>query len=322
MRGVGRENAKTDITPGKRAFGRMGRELYAADPDGRLVARLLELDSVDALKVLANPLRLAILKLLAQQPRYPAELARELGVDEQLVYYHIARMKRVGLVEEAGLERRRGAVAVRYRLSADGAAFLFREREIGLAVAPSPLLDQLLSRDVVIVLGSPEPHGPFRGRGRDHYLAVQLAYAIGASYGSKARLRVALDTDPKLNLSSANLIVVGGPAANMVTARLNDKLPIRFDSERGFALVSRCSGKVYSDDSCGVIELVESEQGGIALILAGVHLPGTKAAFEALFKLGRKLTEPNAYDGRFIAHVVEGVDADGDGEVDEVAILE
>jgi DNA-binding transcriptional ArsR family regulator len=302
----------------------MAAWLHAVDPDGRLVARLLELDGAEAFKALANPLRLAILKLLAQRPRYPAEVAKELGVGEQLVYYHIARMKKAGLIEEAGFERRRGAVAARYKLSADGVAILFRKKASGSVTVLSPILDHLLSegKGLVIVLGSPEPHGPFRGRGRDHYLAARLAYAIGASYGSKVGLDVVLDTDPKLNLSSANLIVVGGPAANMVTARLNEKLPIRFDVERGFALVSRCSGKVYSDDNCGVIELVETPEGSLALILAGVHLPGTKAAFTALFKLGEQLAEPNAYEGKFIAHVVEGIDADGDGEIDDVSLLE
>jgi len=302
----------------------MGAELLAVDPDGRLVARLLELDGAEALKAVANPLRLTILKLLARQPRYPAEIARELGVGEQLAYYHIAKMKKAGLIEEASFERRRGAVAARYKLSADGVAILFRRNALGSIAVMSPILDRLFSdgRDVVMVLGSPEPHGPFRGRGRDHYLAARLAYAIGVSYGSRVRLEVALDTDPRLNLSSANLIVVGGPAANMVTARLNDELPIRFDPELGFALVSRCSGKAYSDDNCGVVELIETSEGNLALVLAGVHLPGTKAAFTALFKLGRQLTEPNASDERFIAHVIEGVDADGDGEIDEVTLLE
>jgi len=298
--------------------------LHAVDPDGRLVAYLLELDGAEALKALANPLRLSILKLLALRPRYPAEIARDLRVGEQLVYYHIARMKKAGLIEEASFERRRGAVAARYKLSADGVAILFRKKASGSVTVLSPILDSLLSEEksLVMVLGSPEPHGPFRGRGRDHYLAARLAYAIGASYGSRVKLKVVLDTDPRLDLSSANLIAVGGPAANMVTARLNDKLPVSFDPERGFALVSRCSGKVYGDDNCGVVELVETPEGNLTLVLAGVHLPGTKAAITALFKLGRELAEPNAHDRRFIAHVVEGVDADGDGEIDDVSLLE
>jgi len=302
----------------------MGRELYAVEPNGRIVARLLTVEGPEALKALANPLRLAILELLAQRPRYPTEIARELGVGEQLIYYHVARLRRVGLIEESSLVRRRGAIAAKYDLSADGVAVLFRRREAGSSAVVSPLLDRLFSegKEVAMVLGSPEPHGPFRGRGRDHYLAAQLAYAIGASYGSRARLRVVLDTDLKLNVPPANLIVIGGPAANIVTARLNDIMPIRFDPERGFALVSRCSGRVYGDDNCGAVELVETPEGCLALVLAGVHLPGTKAAFTALFKLGQQLAEPNAHDKRFIAHVVEGVDADGDGEIDEVSLLE
>ena len=198
---------------------------------------------------------------------------------EQLIYYHIARMRKAGLIEEASFERRRGAVAARYKLSADGVAILFRKKASGSVAVLSPILDSLLSEEksLMMVLGSPEPHGPFRGRGRDHYLAARLAYAIGAFYGSRVKLKVVLDTDPRLDLSSANLIAVGGPAANMVTARLNDELPVRFDPKRGFSLVSRCSGK--SDDNCGVVELVETPEGNLALVLAGVHLPGTKAAF-------------------------------------------
>jgi len=117
--------------------------------------------------------------------------------------------------------------------------------------------------------------------------------------------------------------VVGGPAANFVADRLNEHLPIHSDPGRGFALVSRCSGRVYGDDNHGVVELVRNPFGrGYVLLLGGVHLPGTKAAFAALFKHGGRLAEPNAYDSRVVAHVVEGVDSDGDGEIDDAVVLE
>ena len=46
-------------------------------------------DNPSALKIIDHPIRLKILKLLAKTPMYPAELAKELKMHEQKVYYHI-----------------------------------------------------------------------------------------------------------------------------------------------------------------------------------------------------------------------------------------
>lgn len=302
-------------------------KLALVDPfSGRLVGYVKEINDTESLQALSNETRFTILRSLAIEPKFPIDVARELGVNEQLVYYHMAKLKECGLVEEAGTERRRGATATRYSLVADGFVILLRRRELGFTTpALSPIFEELLrsGNHILMVLGSPEPHGPFRGRGRDHYLAARLAYALGASYGSTVKLDIALDTDPRLDLSKGGIIVVGGPAANMLAARLNEHLPIHFDERRGFALISKCSRRVYSDDNHGVIELVENPfGGGRILLIAGVHLPGTKAAFAALFKQGTLLAEPNAHDDGVIAHVVEGVDSDGDGEVDDAVLLE
>ncbi|MCX8180121.1 MAG: helix-turn-helix domain-containing protein [Thermofilaceae archaeon] len=293
--------------------------------NGRLVGYVIELCDTESLKALTHPIRLKIMSLISAEPRYSMDLARELGIDEQLLYYHVAKLKEVGLIQESETSRRRGAIAIRYKAIADGAVILFKRREEGQTITLSPLFEHLFQngKPVVMVLGSPEPHGPFRGRGRDHYLGVSLAYSIGVAYGSTARLAVTLDTDPRLDLTSSNLIVIGGPAANMIAARANDFLPIRFDHEKGFSLFSLCSGKTYSDDNCGVIELVENPFGeGLLLLIAGVHLSGTKAAFSALYKQGVKLAEPNSHDRGAYAHVVEGLDEDGDGEIDNAVILE
>lgn len=305
----------------------MSKLLALVDPSsGRLVGYVQELSGAEALRALSNSLRFEILKRLAAEPMFPIDLARKLGVNEQLVYYHVSKLRDNGLVREVCEEKRRGATATKYGLTADGYAVLFRVRGVDERTAiPPPLIDVLLreSGRLVIVLGSPEPHGPFRGRGRDHFLAARLAYAIGVAYGASVSLQIELDTDPRLDLSQGGLIVIGGPAANVVASRLNEHLPIYFDPERGFALVSKCSGKIYGDDNYGVLELVKNFFGsGYILLVAGVHLPGTKAAFAALFKQGARTAEPNAYDSSVIAHVVEGLDLDGDGEIDDAAILE
>lgn len=293
---------------------------------GRLRGYVKEVRDSEPIRAVAHPLRLELLRALAKGPQYPLELAKMLEVNEQLVYYHMSRLKRAGLVREVGIDRRRGALAVKYELAAEGFAVVFREREADERFAVLPQLVAELFKEgkpVYMVLSSPEPHGPFRSRGRDHHLAAQIAYLIGAAYGSRARLNIVLDTDRHADLSDANLLLIGGPAVNMVTASVNDSLPIRFDLSRGNLIVSTLSRKEYGDENCAVIELTENPLGtGRLLLIAGLHLSGTKAAVSALFKRGVELSKPNSFDRGTIAHVVEGIDADGDGEPDDAVILE
>jgi len=49
--------------------------------------------------VLANPIRLKIIALLAERPRYPYELAKELKLSYPLTYLHLSALERAGLVE-------------------------------------------------------------------------------------------------------------------------------------------------------------------------------------------------------------------------------
>ena len=300
-------------------------KLALIDPEtGRLHGYVLSLREPRELAALANPTRIRVLMALARRPLYPREAAKMLGLQEQTVYYHVQALRRLGLLEEAGTLRMRGAYATRYRFPADGVAYLFGEpRGEAAGRPPSPLFDRVFEHSpVYMVLSSPEPHGPYRSRGRDHFLAAQLAYSLGAAYGP-GRLRVVLDTDARERLEGAGLIVFGGPAVNMVTAAMNPDLPVYFDMSRDNAIVSRPSGKMYSDDNCGLLELAPNPYGGgLALIVAGKHLSGTRAALIALLERPLEAAEPNRYDPSVVAHVVEGIDGDGDGVVDSVEILE
>jgi len=275
----------------------------------------------------AHPLRFKILELLAREPSFPAQIAEKLGVSEQLVYYHMARLKRSGLVRGVETIRRRGTYATRYGLSADGFAVLYRESPVNTAGKPtvSPLFDEIFRGDkpVYMVLSSPEPHGPFRSRGRDHYLAVWLAFLLGSAYGDRTLFEVVLDTRVGPSIGNANLILFGGPAVNVLTASINASLPIYFDASMDNSMISRISGKIYSDDNCGLVELVDNFWGsGRMLVIAGKHLSGTRAATLALVKKPFEVARPNVYGGGLIAHVIEGVDRDSDGEVDDVVMLE
>lgn len=302
--------------------------LALVDPvNGRLEGYVKKLVSIEELKAISNPLRFKILQLLSEEPSYPLELARRLKAGEQLVYYHISQLKKQGLIKEIDTVRKRGIYATRYGLDVDGFVIMYRKDPHGGYVAkpPSPVFNQIFEKDrpVYLILSSPEPHGPFRSRGRDHYLAAQLSFLLGASYGNRTRFEVVLDTQMDVDLTNANLIVFGGPAVNMFTASVNDELPVYFDIRKDNAIISRLSMKMYNDDNCGLIELVKNPRGdGKMLLIAGKHLSGTKASMTALLNKPLEVARPNMYDKATIAHVVEGIDGDGDGEIDDAVILE
>ncbi|QDA31125.1 winged helix-turn-helix transcriptional regulator [Thermococcus indicus] len=48
---------------------------------------------------LSNPVRVRILKLLCRKEWYVYELAKELGISRQLLYLHLKKLEKAGLVE-------------------------------------------------------------------------------------------------------------------------------------------------------------------------------------------------------------------------------
>lgn len=303
--------------------------LAAIDPEvGRLRGYLMLLKSSEQVKALAHPLRFKILEILSETPLYPKELSKRLGINEQLIYYHISELKRRGFLKEISSQKIRGARSVMYGLSSDGFAVLFseRERERGKGVTlPSIFRNILKSGKLIVVVSSPQPHGPFRSRGIDHHLVAQFTFYLGASFGYVQGLEVVLDTEVReKTLRENNLMLVGGPAVNMVTARINDRLPIYFEVTRDNIIVSRLSGKEYYEPEDGIIEVLNNpfNPEKKVVVIAGKSYPGTRAAFTALYKNPVAISKPNVYNDRFIAHVVEGVDEDCDGVIDNTMVLE
>ena len=277
--------------------------------------------SLEEVKALANPLRLRILRELARRPSYPKELARRLGVSEQLVYYHVGMLERAGLVKVVGLSEVRGATAKRYAVCRD--AIVVRLREPAPAQGeelPDPV-SRLVEEGGIIVVGSPDAHGPLLGRARDQYIAIDLGIYLGSF---TRRFRAKLDTELKERDYEENLICVGGPTVNTLTWRVNRYLPIYFDMEHENRIVSRLSGRTYSEDVDGVVEFIESPfcEGRMVVVLAGRRIEGTRASVVAFTSRLAEVAEGNVHDRRVRAHVVEGLDKDSDGLIDDVEVLE
>ena len=59
--------------------------------------------SVDELvaigEALSNPIRVRVLKMLCEKEWYVYELAKELGISRQLLYLHLKKLEKAGLIE-------------------------------------------------------------------------------------------------------------------------------------------------------------------------------------------------------------------------------
>lgn len=75
------------------------------------------IEEVEQARTLLTPLRIELMKLLAE-PRTCPELAAHFGETPQKIYYHVKALERAGLVEKVAERRVRGVVEGSYRAKA------------------------------------------------------------------------------------------------------------------------------------------------------------------------------------------------------------
>ena len=92
----------------------MEKKLLLQTKEGFIVKDIKIFDDPNKMRPMFNDIRWKILEKLAQEPRFPADLAREMGLHEQKVYYHIRQLIDAGLVQVAREEEIRGATAKFY----------------------------------------------------------------------------------------------------------------------------------------------------------------------------------------------------------------
>lgn len=256
-----------------------------------------------------------IFKLLSTGQSYPKEIAKQLKVHEQKIYYHIRQLEKQGFIKVARKEERGGALAKIYELSSP--AFLvrfgeFQEVKRIPATGFVPFIRNGLL-DAKIIVGSPDPHGPEKARSRDVTFAVDLALFLGTFLTKLESPVVVEDKDVHTDEMRNNLIIVGGPITNKITKMVNDKLPVKFDGRKNIVSHKR----TYKNDDCGFVAKADNpfNKNKKIIVIAGKRYGGTKAAVLAFIKKFDEIEKRNYI-------VVEGIDNDGDGEIDDVKILE
>jgi len=286
------------------------------------------------LSIFSNGLAMKIIAELGKKPLCAMDLAKKLGQHEQKVYYHLRKMKDAGIVRLERSESRYGMTAKIYALVSpvivtklyDGGyqttpSTEVQNPEIKEALEPFVLNGKLNAK---IVIGAPIPHGSYGATARDGVHIIDLALFIGKFLNGNSMNSYKLDVEVNEKDLKGNLILIGGPKINAVVNRINKELPIHFDAENEWTIMSKLTGNNYNyDDDAVIIKLKNPfNKKNEILLLAGRHSRGLRSAIIAFTQHMEEIWKGNIENDKMIAKVVRGLDKDSDGIVDSVIFME
>ncbi|MBW2988556.1 hypothetical protein DRJ48_03315 [Candidatus Woesearchaeota archaeon] len=299
--------------------------------NGKILSLPAEEISLKKLRHLNSDLVFQIIDTLKGKELYPKQIAQQLGVHEQKVYYHIRHMEEAGFIINTKTERIMGSYAKYYKLTKKGFFFRFGEFEVSPRILElkdengflKPFIDGG-KMNALIITGSPDPHGPDKARSRDGYYGIDLGLFFGTFLNYVPKPNVKLDTETQESDLRNNLILIGGPIVNKITERVNKGLPIRFEKTPTWTIKSSITGNNYPEDEMGIIVKARNPYNldAYVLIIAGKRHSGTRAAIIAMLKYFYEVTKGNKYNNEVMARVVEGIDLDSDGIIDDVEFKE
>jgi DNA-binding transcriptional ArsR family regulator len=280
------------------------------------------------MNVFGSELAIKIIKELAKKPSCAMDLARALNEHEQKIYYHLRRLEGVGIISLDRTEVRAGALTKIYKIYFPYIAVKLFD-DIPLEYFARPKESEILypfikngKMNSIIVVSSPDPHGRFGASSSDGYAAIDLALYLG-SFLKSPEINYKLDTQINESDLKKNLILVGGPKANIIVDKINKFLPIYFDEKNDWQIISTLSKNVYRDDDIGLVIKMKNpfNPENYVFMFCGKRFKGTRAATLALIKHARELEEGTKFkDGT--ARIVKGVDKDSDGIIDDCVFIE
>lgn len=286
--------------------------------------------------VISNPVAWKIVQLLSSEPKYTAQVARELRIYEQSAYYYMQKLLSIGAIRQSGTMTIRGGTARLYKtvnpsygLEMDWGASDFsvisksnRQDLSNFVFFKEFIKDNLFNG--LIVVGAPDPHGPYKSSARDGHYAIQLAFSLGNMCSVSDEFIVKLDSDARAEraVDGRNIVSIGGPGTNIVTAEFNKYLPIKFNESNFWSGLAADTGELYNMDNHGLIAKIRNpyDDKNTVIVVAGVRSIGTKSAVLGLTNFASQ-TLKNYTEGQEWAIVVQGFDMDADGKIDHVDIL-
>ncbi|MCB9362497.1 helix-turn-helix domain-containing protein [Candidatus Woesearchaeota archaeon] len=279
----------------------------------------------DQAKALGHPVRIRLLTYLCEREAFPKEMARAADVQEQQAYYHLKYLISAGLVVETRRKEVRGTIARAYRAAAPAAFLTWSEKWHTQRAKPHqreilPFFQKASKENCIqVIVGSSDPHGPFKSRARDSYLAAELTHFLGAQ-NPDSTIRLRLDTEVDQHAQEHSCITIGGPITNTFTSSINALNSAKFSTENFHMIEAR---KAYTEDEIGLIAKTQhpSDPTKDIITIGGITEKGTRAAILAITKYHKLSLHRYTGQKRFHA-IVQGYDTDGDGIIDDIELLE
>ncbi len=262
-----------------------------------------------------NEIEKKILKICTNGKTF-SEIKRELSISDQLLNYYLNK-KLKNFLEKHYINKKTIYKSKKaYYIIIDDTPDFYLEINTKKDLQPF-IVDNMLNS--IIVVGSPDPHGPFSARSRDsHYVGFLMSYLGKFFDKSKYSNFIRLDTDIiNEKLFDENLVIIGGPVTNIVTYKLNTSLKVRFLQEYNWDIYSEFSDKRYSDETVSIIAKVTNpwSPDKKILLFAGKRAIGTKIAINYFIE-----NELDINKDFYI--IVQGKDLDGDGKPDKIYLVE
>ncbi len=299
--------------------------------------KILIFNEVNKMQIISNKTAWKILELLSEKPMYPSQIAKQLKIYEQSAYYYIKKLLQIGAITQTGTLSIKGGTARLYSTTVPafglemnwGSSELILNNSLELKNKKSlNFLKSFVNGNNcfsgLIVVGSPDPHGPNKSSARDGHYAIHLGFYLGNLFKIPNSFSVKLDIDAKAekDLDGNNLLLIGGPGTNILTAEFNRYLPISFNEKNFWSGLVDKSNKIFNSDNHGLIAKIRNPYNSkkTIMVLAGVRSIGTKAAVMALTDFGDRVFE-NYHDEEDWATIVQGFDMNADGKIDHVDVL-
>jgi S-layer like family, C-terminal region len=317
----------------------MRKKTIISDGNGKTISKkIMMFDNITDIKILSNNIAWKIIELLSSKAMYPAQVAKELKLYDQTVYYYIRKLAKIGAIEQVGTRLIRGGTARLYSTSSP--SFGLELEGKGEKLESSNYTKDEKRKNIphilkefyennsfsgLIVVGAPDPHGPYKSSSRDGHYAVHLSFYLGTlseSYTSGFIVKLDVDAKAEKDIDNRNLILIGGPGTNIVTSEFNRYLQIKFNEDNYWSGLTDQSGRIFNMDNHGLIAKISNpyNKDKKILILAGVRSIGTKASVIALTNYGNKISD-NSSSNNQLALVVQGFDMNADGKIDHVDIV-
>ena len=283
------------------------------------------------LGIFNSELPIRIIRELSQEPGCAMDLARKLKQHEQKIYYHLRKLEAVGLIRPIKTEKRYGMIAKIYKASFPVIATKLYEDGQALMegiVPKDPDMMKFLhpfvengKLNATIIIGDPNEHGRFDRRSKGSAHITDFAIFLGSFIKEHNFPYYKLDTEVEEKDLKNNLILLGSIRTNVIMDRIKENLPLRFNEEGQFYVVSKNTGKSYKDSRIGFIMKTKNPFNSRKWILAmgGLRTRGTRASLVALTKNVKNVYATNEKE---TLRIVKGLDRSGNGIVDYAEVIE